>query len=149
MWAYALFGLSARAALGFIVPITVSVLLILACSRAGAQTAKQSSETDMSALGNAKKGRQIYVSYGCYECHGREAQGSVLSGPRIGPNPIQLSAFIRYIRQPKGQMPPYSEKVVSDPELADVYAFLHFLPKPPDPKTIPLLNSEPGPEKRK
>jgi ubiquinol-cytochrome c reductase cytochrome c subunit len=139
---------SARAG-GFIVPITVSVLLILVCSRAQGQTATPPSKPSVSANGNAKNGKRVYISYGCYECHGREGQGSVLSGPRIGPDPIQLSAFVRYIREPKGQMPPYTEKVVSDLELADVHAFLQSLPKPPDPKSIPLLNSEPGPEKCK
>jgi mono/diheme cytochrome c family protein len=118
----------------FIVLLMVVPLTIVACLSAEAQAAG----------GNAKKGKQIYTSYGCYECHGREAQGSTLSGPRIGPHPIQFSAFVKYIRQPKGQMPPYTEKVTSDAELADIYAFLQSLPSPPDPKTIPLLNPESG-----
>jgi mono/diheme cytochrome c family protein len=118
----------------FIMLRMLVALLIVVCRRAEAQAAG----------GNAKNGKQIYASYGCYECHGRQAQGSVLSGPRIGPRPIQFSAFVKYIRQPKGQMPPYTEKVTSDAELADIYAFLQSLPSPPDPKTIPLLNPESG-----
>jgi ubiquinol-cytochrome c reductase cytochrome c subunit len=149
MWGYALLGANTRAAVGFIVSITVSALLILGCPHAAGQTATLASKPGVSANGNAKNGKRVYISYGCYECHGREGQGSVLSGPRIGPDPIQLSPFVRYIREPKGQMPPYTEKVVSDAELADVYAFLQSLPQPPDPKSIPLLNSEPGSEKRK
>jgi len=116
----------------FIIALAVVALLIMAPPRAGAQ---ESSE-------NAKNGKQIYTNYGCYECHGREGQGSILSGPRIGPHPTQFSAFVKYIRQPNCQMPPYTEKVASDAELADIYAFLQSLPEHPDPKSIPLLNSE-------
>jgi mono/diheme cytochrome c family protein len=36
-------------------------------------------------------------------------------------------------------MPPFTPKVVSDAQLADIYAFLRSLPPPPDPDTIPLL----------
>jgi hypothetical protein len=38
-------------------------------------------------------------------------------------------------------MPPYTEKVVSDQELADIFAYVQSIPKPPDVKTIPLLNN--------
>ncbi len=123
----------------FIVALAVVALLIMVPRRAGAQVSSE----------NAKNGKQIYTSYGCYECHGREGQGSILSGPSIGPHPTQFSAFVKYIRQPKGQMPPYTEKVVSDAELADIYAFLQSLPQPPDPKSIPLLNPESGAKKSK
>jgi hypothetical protein len=46
-------------------------------------------------------------------------------------------------------MPPYTQKVVSDAELVDIYAFLQSLPQPTDPKNIPLLNSAVGREKGK
>jgi hypothetical protein len=36
-------------------------------------------------------------------------------------------------------MPPYTTKVVSGQQLADIYAFLQTVPKPPDVSTIPLL----------
>ena len=123
----------------FIAPLMIAGFLIVVCPGAEAQA----------STGNAKNGKQIYASFGCYECHGREGQGSVLSGPRIGPHPIQFSAFVKYIRQPKGQMPPYTDKVVSEVELADIYAFLQSLPPPPDPKNIPLLNPDSGAKKSK
>ena len=37
-------------------------------------------------------------------------------------------------------MPPYSEKILSDGDLADIYAYLQSIPKPPDAASIPLLN---------
>jgi mono/diheme cytochrome c family protein len=131
-----------RAVVAFIVPIVASALLILASPFSGAQTAPSPSNLSGSANGDAKNGRRIYTSYGCYECHGREGQGSVLTGPRIGPHPTQFSTFVRYIRQPKGEMPPYTQKIVSDAELADIYSFLQWLPQPSDPRGIPLLNSK-------
>jgi hypothetical protein len=36
-------------------------------------------------------------------------------------------------------MPPYASKVISNAELADIYAFLQSLPQPPKPESIPLL----------
>ncbi len=29
------------------------------------------------AAGNPQNGKKIFETYGCYQCHGREAQGSV------------------------------------------------------------------------
>ena len=51
-----------------------------------------------------------------------------------------MTAVTAYLRHPKGQMPPYIAKVVSDEEIADIYAFLQSQPKSPSAKTIPLLN---------
>jgi len=89
--------------------------------------------------GNAQNGKKIFASYGCYQCHGYEAQGG--PGARLAPRPIAFAAFSRYVRQPTGEMPPYTVKVVSDKELADIYAFLQSISQPPAVKSIPLLNN--------
>ena len=90
---------------------------------------------------NAQNGRRLYSSYGCYECHGHEGQGSAQTGgSRIGPVRIPFPAFVAYIRQPTGQMPPYTGKAVSDAVLADIYVYLQSLPESAPAKTIPLLN---------
>ena len=91
--------------------------------------------------GNAQNGRKLFESDGCYQCHGREAQGGIGTGPRLGPKPIPFAAVQKYIRQPTGQMPPYTAKVVSDKDLADIYAFLQSVAVPPPAKSIPLLNN--------
>jgi mono/diheme cytochrome c family protein len=91
------------------------------------------------SAGNAENGRRLYAKYGCYECHGYEAQGGGSAGPRIGPEPIPLVALIGYVREPAREMPPYSEKVVSDKDLTDIYEFLKSLPHPPVASSNPLL----------
>jgi mono/diheme cytochrome c family protein len=89
--------------------------------------------------GNAENGKRLFTAYGCYECHGRQGAGAS-TGPPIGPPAITLAAVLRYVRAPTGQMPPYTAKVVSDQDLADIYAFLKSFPTPPPAKDIPLLN---------
>ena len=93
--------------------------------------------------GNAQNGRKLFENYGCYQCHGREAQGGLGTGPRLGPKPIAFAAVQRYVRQPTGQMPPYTAKVVSDKDLADICAFLQSVKQPPAVNQIPLLSNSP------
>ena len=88
--------------------------------------------------GNAENGKALFMKFGCYECHGREAQGAV-TGPRLNQNPITYARFTAYIRKPSGEMPPYTIKVVSEQQAADIYAFLQSLPKPPALESVPLL----------
>ena len=87
--------------------------------------------------GNADEGKKLFASVGCYQCHGYEAQGSSATGPRLGPRPMAYAAFSRYVRKPSGQMPPYTAKVVTDADLANIYAFIRARPEPA--KEIPLL----------
>jgi len=91
--------------------------------------------------GNAQNGNRVYASDGCYDCHGRVGQGSQsTAAPRIGPPALTIDIFARYIHAPTGNMPPYTTKVVSDQEIADIYAFLKSVPTTPQAKEIPLLN---------
>ena len=117
--------------------IAVAAMLMLAAGALCAQK-KEASPASAAPAGNLDNGKKLFTADGCYECHGRAAQGG--AGPRIGPPPLAFPALLAYIRHPKGQMPPYTAKVLSDADAADIYAFLQSIPKPPDPKTIPLLN---------
>ena len=103
-----------------------------------AEAAQESKPADAPA-GNAENGKRIFNENGCYECHGREGQGSNMTGPRIAPDPVPFDVLTRYVRKPTGEMPPYTAKVVSDQELADIYAFLQSRPHPPAAKDNPLL----------
>ena len=116
-------------------------ILVIALFIAGAQARPQAKAPPAENVkGNVENGKRLFTNSGCYECHGREGQGSRYSGPRLSPDPIALPAFRVYVRAPKGQMPPYTGKVLTDAELADIHAFLESLPAPPAAKTIPLLN---------
>jgi mono/diheme cytochrome c family protein len=117
--------------------LSAPVLMFLVLPHVQSQNTPQ--KTGPSTAGNAENGKHLYASYGCYECHGREGQGSVLTGPRLALRPPPFSVFTSYVRQPAGQMPPYTAKVVPDAELADIYAFLKSLPAPPKLENIPLL----------
>src|SRR5215510_12450540 len=93
--------------------------------------------SDNTPAGNADNGKKLYAQYGCYQCHGYAAQGGV--GPRLAPRPLAFGAFSKYVRQPTGEMPPYTSKVLSETGLADVYSFLQSVPRPPEADNIPLL----------
>ena len=114
------------------------VMLLPVCSRVEAQTAGKPAPSGSAPAGNTEAGKKLFTTYGCYECHGRAAHGGV--GPRLGPDAIPFAAFLRYVRHPAGTMPPYTAKVASDQDLANIYAFLKTLPPPPQAKNIPLLN---------
>ena len=88
--------------------------------------------------GNVANGRKLFVSFGCYQCHGYEAQGGS-AGPRLAPRPIAYAQFMKYVRHPTNEMPPFTEKIVKDAELTDIHAFLRGQPAPKDVDTIPLL----------
>jgi hypothetical protein len=44
------------------------------------------------------------------------------------------------VRSTNRAMPPYSDRILAENDLEDIYAYLQSIPKPPDAKTIPLLN---------
>lgn len=92
--------------------------------------------------GDAAKGRQLWLGDGCSYCHGTVAQGGGgrASGLRIAQQPIPFAAFLNQVRQPANEMPVYVEKVLSDTDVADIFAYIQSLPPPPDLKTIRILD---------
>lgn len=117
--------------------VALVVALIFGATGARSQNAAQASKPAGSAAGNVEAGKRVFNNYGCYQCHGREGQGSSMTGPRIGPDPIPYEAFVSYVRRPTREMPPYTAKVVTDQELADIFAFLQARQQPP--ATIPSI----------
>jgi mono/diheme cytochrome c family protein len=88
--------------------------------------------------GNAANGKILFTRIGCFQCHGYAGQGG-RAGARIVPTPLKMQDLIRYVRRPPGEMPAYTEKVVSDQELTDIYAYIKSFPPPKAVKDIPLL----------
>ena len=105
------------------------------------QTLKPAVKQEPATSGNSSNGQRLFVRDGCYECHGYLGQGSTSTGgTRLGPPQIPLSAFVSYVREPTGQMPPYTAKVISNEDLAEIYNFLKSVPPPPTLKSISILN---------
>ena len=90
------------------------------------------------AAGNAEAGKKLWVSYGCWQCHGYEGQGGA-AGPRLAARNLALAGFSAYVRRPANQMPPYTEKVVSNADLVNIHAFIQSRPAPPAVASVPLL----------
>ena len=105
------------------------------------QTLKPPAKHEPTTAANPSSGQRLFVKDGCYECHGYLGQGSTSTGgTRLGPPQIPLSAFVSYVREPTGQMPPYTAKVISSEDLAEIYNFLKSVPPPPPLKSIQILN---------
>ena len=88
---------------------------------------------------SVEQGKEAYVKHGCWQCHGFQGQGGV-AGAKLAPDPIPAEAFTAFVRTTNRAMPPYSEAVLSNEDLADIHAYLAAVPKPRDYKSIPLLN---------
>jgi mono/diheme cytochrome c family protein len=120
---------------------TIGAVLLVSPAGHAQNAARQGEKSEATPAGNAETGEKIFTKDGCYECHGREGQGAAqASGPRIGPSQRFIRPFINYVRQPTGQMPPYTTAVISDQELADIYAYLQSRSRATPSKDIPLLN---------
>ena len=87
--------------------------------------------------GNANRGKQLYLATGCYQCHGTRGAGG--AGPRLAPVPIPIEAFKLQLRRPRARMPIYTAVVMSDADVADIYAYLLTIPKGRTAAEIPML----------
>jgi mono/diheme cytochrome c family protein len=89
--------------------------------------------------GDRVNGKRVFLRAGCYQCHGTVGQGGQ-AGARLAQTKLPLAAFTSYVRNPApGGMPPYREKVLSDQDLADIYAYIQSVPPPLPLSSIPLL----------
>src|SRR5579863_3676882 len=88
---------------------------------------------------NAENGKRVFARDGCYECHGYAGQGTI-AGARLAPPVLNAQGMIRYVRRPAGAMPAFTDKVLSDQEVNDIYAYLKTIPAPKPVKDIPLLD---------
>lgn len=89
--------------------------------------------------GNAENGKRLFMKQNCYYCHGTTGQGG-RDGARIAQTVMNLQGMMRYVRKPAGGMPAFTEKILPDQELTDIYAYLKSLPAAKAAKDIPLLD---------
>ena len=94
--------------------------------------------------GDAGNGKRIYLADGCFTCHGRAGQGGAYNGPApiLAHTALPFDGFKGQVRNPVNDMPAYSDAVLSDKDIADIYAFVESLPGSRSAKDIPLLNSD-------
>ena len=90
---------------------------------------------------SAEHGKEAFIRHGCWECHGTVGQGSIATsgGKRLAPDPLPWETFAAFVRSTNRAMPPYSERILSDADLADIYAYLQSIPKPPDVSSLSVL----------
>jgi len=88
------------------------------------------------AAGDAQHGKELYLKYSCYACHGYDGHGG--AGARLVPLALTATRFTSFIRSPR-RMPPYTEKVLTDAQAADLFAYIKSLPASPPADQIPLL----------
>ena len=87
---------------------------------------------------SAENGKRLFMKVGCWQCHGTVGQGGA-AGPKIAPDPLPYETLTAFLRTTNRAMPPYRETVLSNSDLADIYAYLQSIPKPPESDSLPLL----------
>src|SRR6185503_3109602 len=103
------------------------VMRLLLFLTATLMTSMLSAQTPAAPRGSAENGKKLFTAYGCYQCHNYTAAGGG-AGPRLAPRPIPFPAFTKAIREPRDEMAPYTAKILTDQDLADIYAFLLTIP---------------------
>jgi len=84
-------------------------------------------------------GERAYREVGCAACHGTVGHGGAWQGPKLAPAPLPYALFLRQLRQPARSMPRYSAAVLSDAEVADIYAWLKTVPPAKTPQETGIL----------
>jgi len=92
-------------------------------------------EQEEGAVGNAANGQSLFFEMGCNVCHGDRGEGLV--GPTIAMTVVPLDRVITQYREPLEAMTAFPPDQVSDEEIADIYAWLQTVPRPPDADVIP------------
>lgn len=113
---------------------SLCLALCAACAFAVGATNSAWPQTTAPATGQppvrtALRGRHLFLADNCYLCHGTVGQGGAgptIAPPRLVPQP----AFSAYVRHPQGHMPPYTQPVLGDADLAAIYDYLQSLPPP-------------------
>jgi len=93
--------------------------------------------------GDAAKGKRLYLAQACFTCHGRSGQGGALNGPApsLAKTEMPFDGFAALMRDPANDMPAYSKALLSDQDIADIYAYVESLPGPRPAKDIRILNN--------
>ena len=113
--------------------------LVAAVSTVGLFAAGAAAQT---TGGDAEAGRRLFMSNGCYACHGTVGQGGERSGgPRLAPDPYPYEAIRAIVRHPPEAMPRFDPEYLTDEQLQSIHAYLASIPKGPGAKDVPQLQA--------
>jgi mono/diheme cytochrome c family protein len=118
----------------------VAAVFGVAAFCAGAFAAARAQDAPPS--GDAAKGKKIFLTIGCFTCHGRSGQGGAYNGPApiLAHTILPFDGFKGQIRNPADDMPAFSSAVLSDQDIVDIYAFVETLPGAGSSKDHPILS---------
>jgi mono/diheme cytochrome c family protein len=99
---------------------------------ASAQQRKALPPPTSPVTGNATSGKALYYSYGCYACHGYNGETGYRAFVGNWGHLTTEQVFITFLREraniapvvPSDRMPNFSEKVMSDKQAKDLYAYI-------------------------
>ena len=92
--------------------------------------------------GDVTNGKRAYLAVGCQHCHGRAGQGGAMNypAPPLAKTELPLEAFRMVLRDSLRDMPAYTEAVLADKDVVDIFAFVQTLPGRRPAKDIAILN---------
>jgi mono/diheme cytochrome c family protein len=125
--------------LGKLARVTSAALLVAALAGGFARTARAQDAPP----GDAVEGKRLFLAVGCFLCHGRAGQGGAMNGPApvLAKTAMPFEGFMGQLRRPINDMPAYSEKVMTDKQVADIYAFVQSLPGPRLTKDMKIFDN--------
>src|SRR5215469_14474583 len=92
---------------GGIVAAAAALVMLVAVAPAQDAVAQNASGGEQPApKGDAKAGQQLFASIGCWECHGSQAQGGAVTGPRLARTALPFAEVLHQLRVPQNAMPP-------------------------------------------
>jgi mono/diheme cytochrome c family protein len=118
----------------------IGVALIAAFAAGGFDDAARAQDAPP---GDAVEGKRLYLAVGCFLCHGRSGQGGAMNGPApiLAKTAMPFDGFKGQLRQPASDMPAYGETVMTDQQIADIYAFVESLPGPRPTKDMKIFDN--------
>lgn len=97
---------------------------------------------------DSSEGEKLYLSHGCYSCHGYNGTGRYPLANDISGIMTSEELFTMFLRlradlnpvSPSNSMPNYSKNVIDDLEAKQIYAYIKtFKDSPPQLEEIPIF----------
>ena len=97
---------------------------------------------------DSSEGDKLYLSHGCYSCHGYNGTGRYPLANDISGIMTSEELFTMFLRlradlnpvSPSNSMPNYSKNVIDDSEAKQIYAYIKtFKDSPPQLEEIPIF----------